>query len=217
MKKNVAVIGLGIFGYETAIRLTETGCTVMAMDSDRKKVDRIKDDVAAAVIANVTDVEALEELGIDGFDMIILGMGSSFEQMVLGITYLKKLGAKHVISRANTTVQKEILQKIGADTVILPEEDAAHRLAQQIVQPNVTGLFKVDEGVSIAEVTVGHNFAGKTLIEMDLRRKYGLTVLLMKRKGGKAQVITDPNMTVDEGDVLVIAGEHDNIVKTFSK
>jgi trk system potassium uptake protein TrkA len=114
-------VGLGVFGREIAIQLERKGNHVMAVDLNRDEVDRIKDYVTGAVVADVTDEDALRELEISTFDLVILGIGSRFEQLVLGSTHLKRLHVKYIIARATTEIQQEILFRIGADEVILPE------------------------------------------------------------------------------------------------
>lgn len=215
-KKDIAVIGLGIFGYEVAIRLQRAGHDVLAVDIDKNQIERIKDDVTGAVCANITDVEALKELDIGSFDIVVLGLGSNFEQLILGLTYLKKLAAKHVIVRANTEVQQEILLKIGADEVVLPEKQSAQRCARNISAPNIMELLELDEEVSLSEISVTDNYAGKTLKELNLRQKYGITALLLKRNGHKTKMITDPAITLMAGDCLVVVGRKEDIVQAFT-
>ncbi|MFH1214981.1 MAG: TrkA family potassium uptake protein [Pseudomonadota bacterium] len=216
MKQDIAVIGLGIFGHEVAVALEEKGNHVLAVDIDKNEIDRIRDHVTAAVVANVRESEALKELGIDKFDLIILGLGDNFEEMVLGITYLRKLGAQHIIARATTEIQQEILLRIGADEVILPEKQSARHLAERITVPNILEYLELDEEINLAEIHVDEKLAGKTLLELDLRKKFNITVLILKRNGQKPKVITSPELTLMQDDYLVVVGSQQDIEKVFA-
>jgi trk system potassium uptake protein len=216
MEKDIAVIGLGVFGYEVAVRLQEEGKNVLAMDTNEEIVHRIRDQVTGAIIASVVDEEMLAELAPAKFDTIILGLSSNFENMILGITYLKRLGAKRIIAKANSETQQEILLKIGADEVILPEKQAGHRLAERLARPNIADVLAIDEQIHLAEIKVPHRFAGKSLRELELRRKYNITALILKRNGDKPKVITDPDLRLKEGDNVVVLGDPRDIVSTFS-
>lgn len=216
MEKDIAVIGLGVFGYEVAVRLQEMGRNVLAMDSNEEIIRRIRDQVTGAVIANVVDEEMLAELDPSKFDKIVLGLSSNFENMILGITYLKRLGARYIIAKANTETQEEILLKIGADEVILPEKQAGQRLAERLARPNIADMLAIDEQIHLAEVKVRDRFAEKTLRDLDLRRRYNITALILRRNGEKPKVITNPELRLLEGDHLVVLGDPEDIVKTFS-
>jgi len=216
MERDICVIGLGIFGYEVAIRLEKEGFDVLAVDRDRQRIEATKDFVTAAVVADITDIDALKELAVEKFDQVVLGLGSSFEDMILGTTYLKKLGVKRIIARANTAIQQEILLKIGADEVILPEKQSAERLAKQLALPNIKELLELDADLGLAEIEIKEQFAGKSIKDLDLRRRYRITALLIKRDGEKARIITDPSVTLNAGDLLVVVGTEENINKVFS-
>jgi trk system potassium uptake protein len=216
MQKDILVIGLGIFGYETALRLQEVGMNVLAMDINEDLVHHIKDHVTGAVIASVTDEEALAELEPSKFDNIVLGLGRNFENMILGTAYLKRLGAKHIIAKANTETQQEILLKIGADEVILPEKQAGERLAERLARPNITQILEIDGEIKLAEIKVDRRFADKTLRELDLRRKHNVTAIILKRTGYQPRIITDPELRLLFDDKVVVLGSQDDIQKTFS-
>lgn len=216
MKHDICVIGLGIFGYELAVLLEKEGFGVLAIDRDRQKIESIKDLVTAAAVADITDIEAMKELAIEKFDQVILGLGSSFEDMVLGTTYLRKLGVKRIIARSNTAIQQEILLKIGADEVILPEQESAERLAKRISLPHIKELLELDPDLGLAEIEVKEQLAGKSIMELDLRKRHRITALLIKREGGKAHLITDPSVVLKAGDHLVVVGSEEDINRVFS-
>lgn len=216
MKKDIAVIGLGIFGYEVALRLAEKGNSVLAVDIDRDRVEKIRDHVTGAATADITDEDAIKELDVAKFHQIILGLGDHFEQLVLGVSSLKKFGAQHIIARATTEIQQEILLRIGADEVVLPEKQSAIRLAARITVPNIMEFLKLDDEVNVAEIHVDQHLAGKNLAEIDLRKKFHITALILKREGEQPKIITSPEFILNLDDTLVVVGRHEDIEKFFS-
>jgi trk system potassium uptake protein TrkA len=215
-KKEVAVIGLGVFGYNVAVQLEKKGHKVLAVDRDRQGVERIKDQVTAAVIADVADENALTQLDIGKFDIVILGLGSSLENMVLAVTHLKRQGVKWIIARAGTETQEEILLKVGADEVVMPERQSARRLADFIALPNIVEFFDLGGEMTLAEIRVDKRVEGKTLQELDLRKRFGVTVLMIKEKNGAAQLITSPKIVFKKDDILIVAGKQENIERCFA-
>jgi trk system potassium uptake protein TrkA len=215
-KKEVAVIGLGVFGYNVAVQLEKKGHKVLAVDRDRQGVERIKDQVTAAVIADVADENALAQLDIGKFDIVILGLGSSLENMVLAVTHLKRQGVKWIIARAGTETQEEILLKVGADEVVMPERQSARRLADFIALPNIVEFFDLGGEMTLAEIRVDKRVEGKTLQELDLRKRFGVTVLMIKEKNGAAQLITSPKIVFKKDDILIVAGRQENIERCFA-
>ncbi len=212
---DICVIGLGIFGYEIALKLSELGNNVLAVDYNPNKIEEIKDYVTEAVVGDATNPEVLKELNIKDFDLIILGMGSNLENLILCLTYLKKLTDKKIIAKANSKIQAEILEKIGADEVILPEKEIAEKLAERISHPNIIELLELDKKFKLIEVKVPLKFVGKTIKELDLRRNYNITALILKRNN-KVSLITDPNLQFEKDDSIVIVGEEKKIKKLFS-
>lgn len=214
--KDVLVIGLGIFGYELAVKLAKEGLNVLAVDKNTKIINQIKDEVTDALVADAANEEALKELSVDKFDKIILGLSSNFESLILCITYLRKLGAKNIIAKASTNIQKEILLKIGADEVILPEKEIATKLAEKIARPNILDFFELGDETAVATIKVPEKFYNKSLSEIDLRRKHNITAIILIRDG-RAKLIKDASLKLEKGDELVVAGEEDSIKKVFSK
>lgn len=216
MKNDIAVIGLGIFGHEIAIRLEQKGDSVLAVDIDPDQVAAIKDHVTAAVVADITDKDALLELDVDKFAIIILGLGENFEELILGITYLKKMGAKHIIAQATTEIQQEILLRIGADEVILPEKQSAVHLAARIAVPNIIEFLELDKEIHLTEIHVDQRLAGKTLLELNMRKKNHITALVLKRKDQQPKIITSPDITLLLDDCLVVFGRQEDIEGYFA-
>jgi trk system potassium uptake protein TrkA len=215
-KMDIAVIGIGTFGEELALKLVEMGHNVLVIDLNEKKVNEIKDKVAEAVVADATDIEVLNELKLNNFNLIVLGMSSNFENIILTLTLLKKLGAEKVYVKANTDIQSEILLKIGADRVILTDKEAAHDLAIKISLPNIYEVLEIDEKINLIEIQIPSNMNGKTLRELDLRKKYNINAFIHKNANGKAHLITDASMQLHEGDILLVAGDKTKIIEAFS-
>ena len=215
--KDIIVIGLGVFGHEIAIQLENKGNHVLAVDLNPSEVDRIKDHVTAAVVADITDEEALRELKIAQFDLVILGIGNYFEHLVLGVTLLKRLDAKHIIARASTEIQQEILLKIGVDEVVLPEKHAAIHLSERIAVPNILKYIALDEHEELAEICIDKNLAGKSLKDLNLRKKYHVTALLLKREGKEIHLINSPEEKFNENDQVVVVGKKADIEKIFTQ
>lgn len=215
-KQDIAVIGLGTFGKELALKLGEMGHNVLAVDIDEKRVNEIKDRVPEAVVADATDIEVLEELRLNNFNIIVLGMSSSFESIVLTLTLLKKLGAKKVYVKANTDIQSEILLKIGADRVILTDKEAAHDLAIKITLPDIHEVLEIDDKINLVEIKIPQKMDGKSLRELDLRKKYNINAFIYKKADGQANLITDASLKLHEGDILLVAGDKDKIIEAFA-
>ncbi len=214
MKEDIAVIGLGTFGFELAVQLSKLGHGVLAIDSDEKKINAIKDEVSVAVQADVTDEDVLRKLEIEKFDKVIFGMSNALESIILSIAHMKKMRVKYIIGKANTRIKKEILLKIGADEVILPEISTAQRLAERISTPSILEKFEIDAATSLIEIKVPGKFHQKTLKELDLRKKYGITVIL-RRHGASTQVISRPDIKLEKDDIVFVLGDETVVKKVF--
>ncbi len=211
-KKDIAVIGLGTFGYELAVQLARLGHQVMAVDVDMKKVNEIKEHVEAAIQADITDPDVLRKLKIEDFDEVILAMSSAMESIILAIVHMKKQGVKHIIGKANNYIQREILLKIGADEVIMPEVESAIRLAEKLTYPGIKEKLVMDDHLVLMEMEIPPALVGKSLRETDLRNKYGINVIMYTRDG-KVKPITDPSLVFRPGDILLVAGDEQAIKK----
>ncbi|TYB33956.1 MAG: TrkA family potassium uptake protein [Flexistipes sinusarabici] len=214
-EKNYAVIGLGIFGYRLAVELFELGNNILAVDRNRKLVEQIKEKVTEAVVADASDYDALEELKIQDFKTVIVGMSDNLEQLILCVTNLKKLGVERIIAKANRKIHEEILLKIGADEVVLAEREMAERLAHRISRPDILKIIDVDSEVKLVNVKLGKKFAGKTLKNLKLREKYNINAILLKHKDNPIKLITDPDIRFQEDDELYVAGSEEDIYKIF--
>jgi trk system potassium uptake protein TrkA len=221
--KRFMVIGLGRFGRRLAQALTEAGHEVIAIDKRDELVERVRDEVALAVCLDATDPEALKAQGADDLDAATVCIGEDFESNALATATLKSLGVRLVISRASTEIQRRILSAIGADQVVLPEEEVAERVAAHLANPNVLEHLELAEGHSLIQIRAPGEWIGRTLGEIDLRRKHEVNLVAIKRsivsrtpEGGESveqQVVDLPlaHTVIREGDVLVLVGSTESL------
>ena len=180
MKKQFAVIGLGNFGFYLASRLFQKGHEVLGIDINPRQVQEIRDQVSRAVIADATDLQALNELELETMDAVVVSIGSVINSSILATLNVKDLGVKRVVAKAVSDSHGRILQKIGADEIYFPEKDLALTAAQRLDNPNVLDYLPFMEGYSIVELAPPSEFIGKTLIELDLINRHGIQVVAVK-------------------------------------
>lgn len=215
-KKSYAVCGLGAFGSRLAEELTRSGHSVMACDVNPAKVNAMRDKVIQALIADVSDIEAIRELDISKFDAVILSLSKYFEKQVLALTLLKQEGAKRVLVKASNDTQERILYRLGADEVIRPEQEVALRLCRRLSLDNISDIFDF-KGESIAEVKVPSSMDGRTLKELDLRGKHSITVLLINKPAIPGEKTPGPNTVLERGDLLTVFGNQNAIIEIFKE
>jgi len=213
-----AVIGLGRFGSRLARRLAAAGAEVIAIDHDRRLVEEIRDQVTLAVALDATDEQALKVQGVDQVDCAIVGIGHDFEANALATVMLKSLRVKRVVSRAGNAMQAKILARIGADAVVSPEDETADRWSYRLLAPFLIDHIELGEGYALVQMAVPGEWQDRSLSELDLRRKYNITVVAIKRRveastptGADAyeERVVDvpmPSSRLGKEDVLVIAG-----------
>lgn len=206
--KQFAVIGLGRFGQSLTQELTRIGHEVLAIDLNEEKVNDAIDYSTHAVQADSMDEQVLKALGIRNFDAVIVAIGENIQSNILTTIVLKELGVKKVISKSRNSMHGKVLEKIGADIVIYPERDMAIKLARSLVSQNFLEQINLSSDYSIIETFTPQVFANKTLIEIGLRNKMGVTALAIRR-GDDIIVAPGPNETMLSGDVLVALGHND--------
>lgn len=215
-RNSYAIFGLGSFGSKLALELSKAGNTVLVCDINQQRVDDLRDKVTQAVIADVSNEEAVKELNVAKFDAVILSMSSFFEKQVLALTLLKQEGVKRVLAKANTNIQEKILFRLGADEVIQPEQDVAYRLSRRLSLSNISDMFDF-KGSAIAEVIVPSHLDGKTLKDLDLRNKHQVTVLLLRKPGSTDELPTGPATLLERGDQLTVFGNQQSIINLFKE
>lgn len=209
-KQEFAVIGLGRFGISLAMTLVERGFSVLGIDRDNEIVQRLADQISHVVTLDSTDEDALREVDIVSFDTVVVAIGSNFECNLMTTVALKTIGVRYVVCKATTQRQRTILLRVGADHVVLPEHDAGRRLAHVLSGPGVLDQLELEPGYSLTELHVPRSLVGSTLVETDLRNKFGVTVLLVKR-GHTLTVSPKPDYMFHNDDVLVIIGSDTEI------
>lgn len=203
--KSYIVIGLGRFGSEVAKRLCQLGCEVLAMDVRSEPVQAISNDVTHAVVADGRDLSVLRALGAADFDCGIVAIGDSLSESVLATMNLKELGVPRVVCKAHDETHRQVLQKLGADQIVIPEQEQAYRLARSLSSQNVLDYIELSEDYGIIDLPMPENWSGKSLRELNVRAKLGVNILAVKRGSG-IQVSPDADFSLHKGDILVILG-----------
>lgn len=212
--KRVVVIGLGIFGSQLARQLYESGLEVVAIDKNRDVVQRIKDHSTKAVLADATDKEVLESIGIDAKDTVVISFGEDLSASTLLTLYLKEMKVKEIIVKVPNEDYKRILLKVGASEAIIPEREMANKVARSIISPNVLEYLPISEDYTIVELAPPTAFIGKSLADLDLRKKYNLQVIAIRDVlTNKMQLVPRASAIIKDSDVLVIIGREDDIRK----
>ncbi len=214
-KKEFAVIGLGRFGGSICRALSDEGMEVMAMDIDEDRVNEYQAIASHAVVGDSTDESVLKSIGIRNFDLVIVAIGDNLKASILTTIILKELGVKQIWVKAQNDYHEKILSKIGADRIVHPERDMGKRIAHNIISNNVLDYLELSDEHSIIEIVAGRKIDGRSLIELDVRAKYGVTIVAMKR--GK-NIIVSPQATeqIRKGDILIIIGA-DTDISRFEK
>jgi trk system potassium uptake protein TrkA len=208
--KQVAVIGLGRFGSSVARTLAESGCEVLAVDADEARVKAIADEVTDAVRANALEEEALRSLGLRNFEVVVVAIGHEVEASILVTVLLKEMGIPKIVAKAQDELHGRVLQKVGADMVVFPERDMGVRVAHTLISRNVIDEIQLSTDYSILEMVVPHRFLGRNLKELELRQRFGLTILAIRRED-RIIVSPDAEQTLEEGDILVALGQPDKL------
>ncbi|WP_088102381.1 potassium channel family protein [Halalkalibacter urbisdiaboli] len=215
MKKQFAVIGLGRFGGSVCRELYRMGHEVLAIDNSEDKVNEFANSATHAVIADATDERVLKNLGIRNFEFVIVAIGDNIQTSILSTLLLKELDVKNVWVKAQNHYHHKVLDKIGADRIIHPEYDMGIRIAQHLVSEKIIDYIELSEEYSIVELIATEKVANNSLIELDIRAKYGCTILAIKR-GENVMVSPSPHDLIYEKDILIMIG-HKNDLKRFEE
>jgi len=183
--RKYAVIGLGQFGVGIVNELSRYGADVIAIDRVLERVDKVKDLVSLAVSLDARDLRALDEHDLGHVDVVVATIGRDFESQILAVVHAKKLGVAHVVARATTSDHRQVLLAVGADVVVNPEEEAAIHAAHRLLVPDVEEYFELADGFSLVEVQAPAGVVGRSLKELDLRNRFRLSLLAIKRRSGK--------------------------------
>ena len=215
MKKTYVVIGLGRFGRHLAVELNELGHEVMAVDDEEDRVNEILPYVTNAQIGDSTNADFLKSLGIGNFDICFVTISANFENSLETTSLLKELGAKIVISRAERDIQKKFLLRNGADQVVYPERQVAKWASIRYTADHILDYMEIDASHAIFEAEVPEEWLGKTIGELDVRRKYNINIIAVKDKGGVNIALSTDTLLKQDATILVI-GEHKAIKRWFN-
>lgn len=212
--KNVLLIGLGRFGMHVAAHLYDLGHQVMAVDTDEDRVNKVLPFVTNAQIGDSTDAVFLRSLGVDNYDVCIVTIGGNFQNSLETASLLEELGAKKVVARAERDVQAKFLLRNGADEVVYPEKQVAKWTAIRYTADHILDYIEVDDSHGIFEVDVPPAWIGKSVGELDIRRKFDINIIALRR-GGKTEFSVSPDMTLDDECTLLVMGELRALQKCF--
>nr|WP_072514612.1 TrkA family potassium uptake protein [Ndongobacter massiliensis] len=212
--KNILLIGLGRFGKHIALELIKLGHEVMAVDSNEEKVNEILPYVTNAQIGDSTNTEFLKSLGIGNYDVCVVAISENFQNSLETTSLLKELGAKMVVSRAERDVQAKFLLRNGADQVVYPEKQMAKWAAIRYTADHIRDYIEVDEAHAIFEVEVREDWIGKTVGELDIRRKYNINIMATK-ENEKINMVVSPNTILSKDMTLLVLGAYKELQKCF--
>ncbi len=205
MKKNktYAVFGLGRYGLAVAKELVDNGKEVVAVDYNQKIINDVASYIPICMCADVTDEEVISRLGIGGIDTVIVCMANNLEASVMAITLCKEAGVKNVIAKCANEMHQKILLNVGADQVVFPEKESGTRLAKNLLSSGFIDMVSLSKDVSIIEIDVKKEWFGKNLIELNLRKNYGLNIVAIK-KDDIVSVDINPEIVLDNEMTLIV-------------
>ena len=207
------VIGLGRFGTSVATTLASLGNDVLAIDTDPEAIKNIERFVSSAVVADSTASEVLHSLGVQNFDCVVNCIGNDIQASILTTLICKDLGIKYIVAKAKNEQIKKVQERIGADMVIFPEVFMGKRVANILTNPSINEVMNITDNFKIVEMTILDSWADKTIVELDIRKKHKVSIIFIKR--GEEVIHPEPDTVLLNGDILIVAGEH-NKLETLS-
>jgi trk system potassium uptake protein TrkA len=204
--KSYVIIGLGRFGKEVARQLYSMGCEVLAMDIRSELVQEVANHVTHAVVSDGRDKEVLKALGVRDFDCAVVAIGDDLAASVLSTMNMKELGIPYLVCKAKDDTHRHVLEKLGADRVVIPEQEHADRLAKNLSSPNVLDYIEISEEYGIIEIPAPKDWVGKSLKELNVRAKLGVNIIAVE-KGRKINVSPAADYRIEKEDVMVVLGD----------
>lgn len=201
--KTYAVFGLGRYGRAVAKELVDNGIEVIAVDENQSIVNDLAPYLPVCKCADVTDADVIDRLGVSELDTVIICMANNLEASVMAVTLCKEAGVKKVIAKCSNEMQQRILLRVGADEVVFPENESGIRLAKNLLSSGFIDMISLSNDVSMVEIDVKDEWAGKNLIELDLRKKYGFNIVAIK-KGDDVNVSINPEQALDADATLIV-------------
>jgi trk system potassium uptake protein TrkA len=212
--KRVVVIGLGIFGFNIAKDLYENGMEVIAIDKNKEIIQKIRDFSTKAILADGTDKEVMESIGIQQDDVVIISFGEDLAASTLVTLHLKEMKVKTIIVKAPNEDHKHVLEKVGATEVIIPEREMADKVARSLISPNVLDYIPLSEDYTVCEIVPPASFMGKTIGELHLRTKHHIEVIAVREMlPERLTMVPRADFVVKDSDILVVIGKEADIQK----
>ena len=211
-KKTYAVFGLGRYGIAVARELVRNGMEVIAVDSDERIVNAASDDLPICKCADVTDPDVIRQLGISNVDVVIISMATNLEASVMAVTLCKEIGVKTVIAKSANEMHQKILSRVGADRVVFPENESGIRLAKNLLSSGFVDMVSLAKNVSMIELDVKPEWVGKNLIQLNLRKKYSINVVAIRRND-MVSVDIDPHEKLQKEDKLIVIANTEKLAK----
>ena len=216
MRKEFVVIGLGRFGGSIVRELISQGANVMAIDSSQERVDDFAQIATQAIVADTTDESVIKSLGLWNFEHVIVAIGEDIQSSILTTLILKELGVPQITAKANNDYHEKVLRKIGADFVVHPERDMGIRIANNMLSNNVLDYLELSDEHSIMEIRVSDRIAGRSLVDLDIRAKYDINIVGIKR-GEQILISPSPTDPILIGDILLVIGADVDINRFMKK
>lgn len=222
MEKAFAVVGLGTFGRQVCETLARKGATVIAIDNDPALVDRVKQTVTQAVLVDATDPDGLASAPLEDVDIAVVAIGDNVEASILATTLLKKLAVPYVVARAISDLHHEVLRQVGADEIVNIEIDEGTRIANRLIAPDVLEQLPISSEISVSELYVPEAIVGASLAELDLRNRYQVNVVSVKRvrmevdelgnpRRREQVIFPGPDDVLERDDTILVVGRNDDI------
>ena len=208
--KSYAVFGLGRYGRSVVKELLDNGASVLAVDCNQKTVDAFAEEIPLVKCADVTDPNVIKQLGISEMDVVVIAMAENFEASVMTTLLCKEQGVETVIVKCANEAHRAILKKLGADEAVVPEYESGVRLAKNLLSSGFVDIAELSEDISVLEIPVKAEWVGKTLLELELRKKYNMNVVALKKEG-----VTDisfrPDTVLDDGTQMIVIADKNNL------
>lgn len=214
--KNILLIGIGRFGFHIAKELSKLNVEILAIDKNEELLKNVSSYTSKTLIGDSTDIDFLKSIGINTFDECIVSIGDEFQNSLETVLHLKELGAKKITARASKESQEKLLLKIGADFIVYPEKQLAKWTALHCGTDSVFDFMDLDNGYGIYEVNIPEHWNGKTLAELDLRKKYNINIIGIKNKN-KMKVVLGPNVVLNKDESALVLAKEEDVHNLFKK
>ncbi|MDO5718398.1 MAG: TrkA family potassium uptake protein [Tissierellia bacterium] len=214
--RQIAVIGCGQFGSSVALTLSQLGHDVLVIDNNEELIDGIVDKVSHAVVADVTVDGTLRDLGIGNFDIVVIGMSTSFQASIIATIAAKDLGVPLVVAKVRDALHGRVLKKIGADKIVIPEKDMGIRLAHNLTSRNTIDFIELSDEYSIIELEVPKKWVGMSILDLRIRERFGVSIVAVKETDGHININPRPEIVLEDGNTVIVIGQEEEIIKVES-